>query len=937
MNTNMKFSVTGQRIELTEPVMLVAGTMNIYTASFAFDAAWEGYTKTAVFRGGDVERERLLTDDVCTVPWEVLVAGKYLRVGVYGTKDDIRLPTIWAERTQYINSGASPTEEAAEPSPTLVEQLLTKVGNLDALKTEDKSSVVAAINEVWASGGGGSGASVTDAAINEDGHLIITLSTGKQIDAGYAVGPAGADGQDGANGKSAYQYAKDGGYTGTEADFAAKMEIPAVDTTLTESGKAADAAAVGARLSSLSEEKVSLPKDDTGATQNGTDGQILQTNGDGTTQWVDKPTGGSSEENPTVATVEPAVEDIPKVFFGGGVQQTKDEVTVPFRYISKTLDFSCYAKIKAQGDSSMLYPKKNQTIKLYKDAACTEKQKVDFRGWGKQSKFVLKANWIDLSHARNLVSARIWGDVVKSRAEYTALSELLRTSPNQGAVDGFPIKLYANGVYQGRYTLNIPKDAWMANMYNELDEHCILCSENYKSSCFREAAVINGDDWSDEVHDTVPDSIKTRWNEVISFVMNSTDEEFKNNLKNYLYVDSLIDYYIFGLVACDLDGYGKNQVYFTYDGVRWFASLYDKDSTWGLYWNGGRFVPYNYSRDEYEDFVNGQGNLLYIRLAALFSDEIKARYNELKSGAMSIPNIINHFERFMDVCPLDLVKEDYASTTGDGAFTAIPSQSTNNIQQIRDYLVNRYQYVDTLLNPVLCTGITLSASELTFTAVGKQTITATLIPADTTEVLTWESSNESVATVSDGEITVVGDGEAVITARCGTQSATCNVSASGTSGGAMYPLADGRKTFTEGITLEITNGNHVKVSATKWVQGVYLNLSNINANTDSAASEDNIAFYETWFALPAGTAVFAKKNTTFTNATSFNANCTFTKEDGSKFALYNAQKFNLDASKDHTIAAPVNIGSLNLYIQGIDANDTVEFDVELLVNGAQYI
>ena len=38
MITNMKFAVTGQRIELTEPIMLVAGTMNIYTAAFAFDA-----------------------------------------------------------------------------------------------------------------------------------------------------------------------------------------------------------------------------------------------------------------------------------------------------------------------------------------------------------------------------------------------------------------------------------------------------------------------------------------------------------------------------------------------------------------------------------------------------------------------------------------------------------------------------------------------------------------------------------------------------------------------------------------------------------------------------------------------------------------------------------------------------------------------------------
>lgn len=68
----------------------------------------------------------------------------------------------------------------------------------------------------------------------------------------------GAAGQPGANGKSAYQYAVEGGYTGTEEAFAAKLaeEIPAVDDTLTQVGQAADAAAVGEQLSNLAEEKV---------------------------------------------------------------------------------------------------------------------------------------------------------------------------------------------------------------------------------------------------------------------------------------------------------------------------------------------------------------------------------------------------------------------------------------------------------------------------------------------------------------------------------------------------------------------------------------------------------------------------------------------------------------------------------------------------------
>lgn len=56
----------------------------------------------------------------------------------------------------------------------------------------------------------------------------------------------------------------------------------------------ADIAEIKGDLRQLSEEKVTMPVDAGGTAQNGISGQILQSNGDGTTQWVKKPTGGSS-------------------------------------------------------------------------------------------------------------------------------------------------------------------------------------------------------------------------------------------------------------------------------------------------------------------------------------------------------------------------------------------------------------------------------------------------------------------------------------------------------------------------------------------------------------------------------------------------------------------------------------------------------------------
>lgn len=406
-----------------------------------------------------------------------------------------------------------------------------------------------------------------------------------------------------------------------------------------------------------------------------------------------------------VALHEPADDDIPKIYIDGTIPSTKDEVLATLKYKSKTNEFFAYIKIKCQGTFSMGYPKKNFTIKMYEDAEYTTKLKRNFRGWGNQNKYCLKANYIDLSHARNICCARLWAECVKSRDGYENYPEEYRTSPNQGAIDGFPILVYCNGHYWGRYTWNIPKDAWMANMDDSLDTHCILCSEDYKSSCFRAAALIDESDWTDELHDEVPESILTGWNEVIDFVMNSSDEDFVTNLANHFDVESLIDYYLFSYVICHLDGLGKNQLFFTYDGTHWIAGAYDMDSTAGLYWDGSYFVSTSYQmQSDYETGVNGTSNLLYDRIASLFTDAIVTRWGILKDGALSKQNLIDTFEEFCDIVPHYIVERDYNVNTGLGDFTTIPSVADNNICQIREYLVNRYEYVNARITGSTATG-----------------------------------------------------------------------------------------------------------------------------------------------------------------------------------------------------------------------------------------
>lgn len=392
------------------------------------------------------------------------------------------------------------------------------------------------------------------------------------------------------------------------------------------------------------------------------------------------------------------ISGIPYIHFIGTLPTDKNQgaLGVQFVFGNNTERINGYATLKVQGNSTTAYPKKNFTLKLFTDKAHKKKYKIAFNDWGEQNKFVLKADWIDISHARNLVSARLWSDVVASRDGYDTLPELYRKSPNNCMVDGFIVKVFANGVYQGRYSFNIPKDPWMFNMDDSLNTHAVLCGEDYVSSCFRASANLDGTDWTDEMHeDNPPELIKTRWNQVISFVRTSSDTDFVANINSYINLESLIDYYIFAYVDCGLDALGKNQIYLTYDGNLFYASMYDMDSTWGLYWDGSKFVSPEYRmQEDYEVGVHNTSNLLFNRLVQLFPTAIKTRYNALRGGVLSEAYIKDRFKEWCDISSPELVAMDYAPETAGGAFVNIPQKTTNNYEQLSTFITARLAYVD---------------------------------------------------------------------------------------------------------------------------------------------------------------------------------------------------------------------------------------------------
>lgn len=388
--------------------------------------------------------------------------------------------------------------------------------------------------------------------------------------------------------------------------------------------------------------------------------------------------------------IEPATDDIPTVYANGDsfseMTTDKNEVVMSFKYISKTKVFGGWMKIKCQGNLSLWFDKKNFTVKLYGDKNLDRKMKVDLRGWGLQNKFVWKANYIDRSHARNIVSARLWSDIVASRPTYDAR---MLYSPNHGAIDGFPFRLYVNGEYYGLMTWNIPKDGWMAEMTEDNANHCILCAElngtTGTSSCDF-AAEFNETAWSVEFPDAISNGLKYSFNDIINCVVNDTDEDFKANIDNHLDIYSALDYYLFFYLNGGTDSLAKNMLLFTYDGVKWYCGAYDMDGVWGRDAVSGAAMGTNFQCPE---AYNNTNSLLWQRIETCFGQELHDRYFDLRETILSKEYIMAKFEQFENQISEEMFAEDVAKNSG---MNGVSGQTF--LSELSTWLDGRFTYVD---------------------------------------------------------------------------------------------------------------------------------------------------------------------------------------------------------------------------------------------------
>lgn len=155
----LKFTCKEQILTAECPGRLVIAESRQHVfAQFELDSEWDGLTVTAIFSNdfGPKGYAVTLTGGPVEVPPEVLVEGR-LRVSLEGLGNggNYLLPTAYMQKPIAVHrAGDLIGLRPEDTTPDLWEQALAQIGDLSKLDTIEKTSLVAAINEVYRTGGG---------------------------------------------------------------------------------------------------------------------------------------------------------------------------------------------------------------------------------------------------------------------------------------------------------------------------------------------------------------------------------------------------------------------------------------------------------------------------------------------------------------------------------------------------------------------------------------------------------------------------------------------------------------------------------------------------------------------------------------------------------------------------------------------------------------
>lgn len=375
---------------------------------------------------------------------------------------------------------------------------------------------------------------------------------------------------------------------------------------------------------------------------------------------------------------------------------TSDWQTAPFSFVDKDRVVTGYLQYAVQGDSSSSYPKKNLKLKFFKDKDCKSKLKWRPKAdWNKNSKFNIKANYIDATQSRNLVNASLVRDAMEVTpfADNQVADKLLKTQ-NLGQMEGFPIELSFDDGYYGLMTFNTKKDDKPFGMDSDNKAHEAITNETPDENLNNPQDKIDGNHFATVLQDKVNPDVQANFTKFLTFINTANDADFKAHIGDYIDLYSVINLYLFGVWSYEWDYYNKSEILLTYDsGKSYYMLAYDLDSTWRMWWDGSKLLENDVAdfATANKNWIEGNGNKLLSRIYKLFKPEIKAQWQKLRASVWTNSRAVNAFKQFIRSVPEDVYERDQTK------WPDIPSKSITNFAQIQQAIIERGNAMDNFM------------------------------------------------------------------------------------------------------------------------------------------------------------------------------------------------------------------------------------------------
>ena len=389
--------------------------------------------------------------------------------------------------------------------------------------------------------------------------------------------------------------------------------------------------------------------------------------------------------------------------------------------------------INAQGNTTMMYPKKSFACDFFDEDWNGDSFAIKFGNWVAQDSFHFKAQYCDFFKGISIVAYKLVQEVWASRSNIystpwmKALLENvnitsgsysneaindLSLQKNTGAKcvpDAFPCVVYLNGEFYGvfNWALKKHRDNYHLDKSNGNNIHLDGGSEQLKTPLNWESFEIrnpkklltnvasvdgfeayDGDNPKELLEESTEGYNPSDKNHVLSNKVKQAILSFnrmapklnsmtnENGGEEYLNqhydLDNLIDYYVLQYVLADED-IAANWQWVTYDGIKWFVFDYDKDKSFGQIYN----CPGTRAATDMLNAVNT--SVAYSPFTYLFKyhkQDIKARYNELKSlGIFTPSHVINLVNKWFDRFSNEDLKLEYKK------WSESPSNRDDNIDK----------------------------------------------------------------------------------------------------------------------------------------------------------------------------------------------------------------------------------------------------------------